>query len=344
MKTNHRPEQDANTATIYNYFNDDRIQQVVDARGATINYSYDNRGLTTQVSTTSPNPSVIPVTPTVTMSYDNLGNRIQMTDELGTQSYEYNQLSQLTAETRSFTDSLPNAPLANNSFKIQYSYTLGGQLKSLTDPYNQQINYSHDKIGRLNSVTGSSFAGVTNYAANPQYRAWGGLKHFEYSNGINLDATFNNRLQVDSFKILHPTDTTKKVFDKQYQYYSDGNLKFIGELTDPTYKRWDRFYSYDHAERVQFARTGIEASGGTVNNVATYNYMPYRQTYAYDAFNNLTNRISTKWKNEEDWNVYNAYQNNRAGTITYDADGHEVFSIRGQSNFQYNASGQMNKT
>ena len=34
LKTQHRPEQDANTATVYNYYNDDRIQQFVDLRSA----------------------------------------------------------------------------------------------------------------------------------------------------------------------------------------------------------------------------------------------------------------------------------------------------------------------
>jgi YD repeat-containing protein len=343
LATQHRPEQNANTNTTYSYYADDRAQQVTDARGATVNYTYNSRGLVTQISTVSPNTSTIPNAPTVTYSYDNVGNRTGMTDGLGSQTYEYDQLSRLTAETRQFNDTLANAPLSNNRFKIQYAYSLSGQLNSVTDPYGQQINYSHDKVGRLNSVTGSSFAGLTNYAANAQYRAWGGMKHLEYGSGLNQDATYNNRLQTETFKILHPTDTSRKVFDKQYQYYSDGNLKFIDESA-ATFDRYDRLYIYDHAARIRFAKSGIEASGGTVNDVSTYLFMPYRQSYTFNAFNNMTARESTLWRNEFDWNSYTSYQNNRESGLTYDAEGNAVYSNRDDVNFQYDAGNRTTQT
>jgi YD repeat-containing protein len=343
LKTNHRPEQDANTATTYNYYNDDRIQQVVDARGATVNYSYDNRGLTTQVSTTSPNLSTIPVTPTVTYAYDNLGNRTLMTDGLGNVTYEYNQLSQMMAETRQFNDNLPNAPMSNNRFQIQYSYSLGGQLKSVTDPYGQQINYSHDKIGRLNSVTGSSFAGVTNYATNSQYRAWGGLKRFEFGNNTNSETTYNNRLEVESFKVADASNPALRTFDKQYQYYADGRLKFIGNANGGIFKTYDRLYVYDQVGRIRFAKSGVEATGGTVSNVSTYSHMPYRQEYSFDSFGNLGVRYSTKW-NVENWDFFQIYTNNRSNWINYDADGNEVYSMSDQISFQYSAGGKMVRT
>ena len=110
-----------NAVTTYNYNTDDSISSVVDARGAAANYTYDNRGLTTQVSTTSPNPATIPVTPTVTFAYDNLGNRTQMTDGLGSTTYAYDQLSQLTSETRGFSG-------VTGSFTLGYDYTLAGGL------------------------------------------------------------------------------------------------------------------------------------------------------------------------------------------------------------------------
>ncbi len=53
-----------------------------------------------------------------------------MTDGLGAVDYEYDALSQMKAETRQFTGSLPNAPLADNKFKLEYTYGLAGQLTS----------------------------------------------------------------------------------------------------------------------------------------------------------------------------------------------------------------------
>ncbi|MCB1745520.1 MAG: RHS repeat protein, partial [Gammaproteobacteria bacterium] len=94
--------------------------------------------------------------------YDALGRTKQVIEGRGTVTYIYNQLSQMTSETRGFTDTLADAPLSGNSFKIEYTYALGGQLKSIKDPYGQQINYTHDKAGRLSTVTGSSaFGGIT---------------------------------------------------------------------------------------------------------------------------------------------------------------------------------------
>ncbi len=106
LKTQHRPEQNANTNTVYNYLADGRVHSMVDARGAITNYEYisttasQNKGQLSQVSYAVPSGSNIPVTPTVTYSYNNLGMRTSMTDGLGTQSYVYNNLGQLTSETR----------------------------------------------------------------------------------------------------------------------------------------------------------------------------------------------------------------------------------------------------
>lgn len=165
LKTQHRPEQDAGTVTTYNYNADDSVLSVVDARGASSNYVYNARGLVTQISYTSPNPAQIPVAPAANFSYDNIGNRTQMTDGLGTVTYAYDELSQMLSETRDFTDNLPNAPLVagNQAFKLDYTYLLSGGLKSLKDPYGETIDYAHDKTGRLNTVTERLRAAVRQY-------------------------------------------------------------------------------------------------------------------------------------------------------------------------------------
>lgn len=329
LKTQHRPEQNAGTVTTYNYYADDRIQQVVDARGATSNYSYDNRGLTTQVSTTSPNPSTIPITPTVTYNYDNLGNPTLMTDGLGNVTYEYNQLSQLTAEVRQFNDSLPNAPTAGNKFRIQYGYSFSGQLSSITDPYGQQINYAFDKIGRLNQVNGSTpFDGVTNYANSPAYRAWGALKSLNYGSGLQMTMNFNNRLQADNYNL---TFSGSSIMNRNYQYYQDGGFKYMQDVLIP---KFDRLQIYDHLGRIKEAKTGAEARGQTVQNPINEN-LPYRQSFQYDAFSNMTARYNLQWGRDiwegQTFNLLNAYSPNTNRNISwgYDADGRATYSFEG---------------
>src|SRR6185436_6809027 len=206
-------------------------------RGAVTTYTYgyqddtsssEKRGLLTKIAYSVPSGSNILDPADVSLVYDNLGNRTWMTDGMGNTSYAYDPLSRMTSETRQFNDTLNEAPMTNNRFQIGYTYSISG-LKSYTDPYGEEIAYTADRVGRLKEVTGTSFAGVTSYASNPEYRAWGALKHLEYGNGFRMDETFDNRLQAASFKIDNPSDSNNPLFDKTYQYYSDGALKLADE-------------------------------------------------------------------------------------------------------------------
>jgi hypothetical protein len=76
-------------------------------------------------------------------------------------------------------------------------------LKSLKDPYGQQINYGFDKVGWLNNVFRSTpFAGITNYADTPSYNARGVLKGLHYGNGVEMNITnFNEKMQATNFEV-----------------------------------------------------------------------------------------------------------------------------------------------
>ncbi len=333
IKTQHRPEQNANTATTYNYNADDSIQSVVDARGASVNYTYNSRGLVGQISSTVPTGSTIPVAPTVAFAYDNIGNRTSMTDGLGSVAYEYNQLSQMTSETRQFSDTLANAPLANNSFRLEYDYTFSGQLKSLKDPYGQQFNYAYDKVGRLNSVAGATaFAGITNYASNPGYNARGTLTALHYGNGVEMAITgFNNKLQATDFEIKKGATS---IIKKQYQFYNDGSLKFSKDLNDAKY---DRSYKYDHLGRTVEGRSGAEARGQT----DTAGNIPYRTSYGYNAFGNITETSAVNYSSLPQ-TTSNTFTNSRNPNWSYDADGNTISDE--QAVYQVDAAGRMFST
>ncbi|MBX3292147.1 MAG: RHS repeat protein [Acidobacteria bacterium] len=305
------------------------------------NYEYNNRGLVTGI-TWNVGSTGVTGTAAVGFDYDNLGNRTEMTDGLGTQTYEYDELSRLTAETRSFTDTLVNAPLPDNSFRLEYTYHLAGQLKSLKDPYGQQINYANDRTGRLSTVTGSSFGGVTSYAYDPAYRAWGGLKHLKFGSANQITIDYNDRLAPMSFVANQISAPTNKLFDKTYDYFADGRISLIDEnisLLD----KFDRSFSYDHLGRVKDAKSGIEAHGGTETDLTK---LPFRQTYSYNAFDNLTGRDSTLW-DYGDWSFSYTMSNNRVAGSGYDADGREYSSETDDGDvifFTYNAAGRIVKT
>jgi len=304
LQSKHLPEQNSGTAIVYAYNPDDTILSVTDARGATATHGYNNRHLVTGITYTAPPGSNIPATPNITIAYDAAGNRSSMTDGMGSKTYSYNQLSQLMSETRTFSD--PENPVINGITRtVSYDYNLAGQLKRVTDPFNATINYSYDSTGRVGSITGTSFSGVTTYTTNMQYRAWGGLKHLNYGNTRTLDMGYNSRLQTTSFGI--PT-----VMNKTYEYNSDGALRYSHDLIND---RFDRSYSYDHISRMTGAVSGPVARGQ-----ADTEDRPYLQSFAYDAFNHLTSQSGNHWSME---NLASdaTFTNNRRDFSGYDADG-----------------------
>jgi YD repeat-containing protein len=111
-----------------------------------------------------------------------------MTDVAGSVDYSYNLLSQLTSETRNST--------GVNTFTLNYTYNLGGRLSSITDPFWDQVSYSHDKVGRLSAISGSSFASVSTYASGLQYRASGALKALTYGNSKTLALGYDDNQRV----------------------------------------------------------------------------------------------------------------------------------------------------
>lgn len=205
----------------------------------------------------------------------------------------------------------------------------------------KEIAYTNDKVGRLTKVGGTSFGNVTEYAKNPQYRAWGALKHLDYGNGFDIDVTYNNRLQAATFNLDNTGDSNPATFDKTYEYYNDGMLKLVDNLgTDAFQNRFDRLFTYDFAGRTITAKSGVEAHGGTETNLF---YLPYRQAYTHDAFGHVKTRESTLWNyTEGDWDFYYNYTGNRVDYQGYDLDGRQTYGD--ETSFIYNASGQMVST
>ncbi len=346
LKTQHRPEQNAGTATIYNYNSDDSISSVADARGAVKNYGYNPlTGLLVGTSSTVPSGSGIPVTPTFLYTYNNLGLRTSMYDGIGHTDYVYNNLGQMTSETRQFSDNLPDAPQAHSSFKLEYSYSLTGQLKSYKEPYGLKVNYAQDKVGRLNSVTGNLAGSVINYATNPTYTARGNLTHLDYGNGTSFNiSNFNNKLQPTNYELKHGAAS---LLSKQYEYYDDGQLKKEKNLTHPDF---DRLYVYDHQSRMTQALTGIEANGQIapptppiITPTTPTMHVPYHYEMQYNAFGNQTQTTTRRYIGLTTI-IDQAYLNNRKVTATgtpysqYDAEGNETYD---QGWFRYDVNGQL---
>jgi YD repeat-containing protein len=94
--------------TTFTYNADDTKHVVADGRGATATFSHNSRRLVTRIDYGAPGGSGITVPSSVEFGYDGAGNRTSMTDGLGTVTYVYDSLSQMTDETRDFSDTLSN--------------------------------------------------------------------------------------------------------------------------------------------------------------------------------------------------------------------------------------------
>lgn len=307
-------------ATTYNYFDDDTMQTMTDARGATATYAYNNRKLVTGI--TYGVPSGVAATPNVTFGYDAAGNRDWMDDGPGYVDYSYDTLSRLQSESRQFDG-------VSGTYQFSYTYNLAGQIKTITDNrFNTVLTYNYDKAGQLTNLTGTGYGGGQTDFTSPsipiKYRAWDGIKEINFGDSLKSTYSYGTRLQPTSYRLLNAQSQVQDGSD--YQYYPDNRIKFASNLVSSNpgltvASAFDRAYKFDHAGRLEEALTGLEASGGSAPNPPSVNLSPYKQTNTYDAWGNLTSRTNRFWRINP--NDSATYVNNRrqGGSYVYDNTG-----------------------
>jgi YD repeat-containing protein len=352
LKTKKVPEQDADKFSSYEYFADNKIKSATDARGIKTNYSYNNRGLLETTSYTIPDPAPTGVISNTGASYeyDALGNRTKMSDLFGYTNYEYDQLSRLKRETRHFENL---SPLPNGDYAIQYDYELGGQLKSITDPFGLTFNSQYDKVGRVVGVNGprgsrGQIGPIADYISNVKYRAWGQPKEmkirnnsrdiiypqYPYENTFTKESfNYDDRLRVNRFRLEWETwdvgNNQPRVTDLSYTYRNNNSLQSSGATPNVYYEvgGLQHNYSYD-----KLGRLSGEVIGGS--------YYNYSLTTERDVWGNTTSRhLVTNYYGLDinETKTYNFY-NNRENTWQYDADGRVINDT--QKSYNYNFRGQ----
>jgi YD repeat-containing protein len=316
VATRKEPAQSAPTAFAYNA--DDTVRSVTDARAVTRTLTRNNRHLVTGVTHTAPS-GVAPTGP-VALAFDAAGNRVSMTDDTGRVDYQRDALSQITAETRQFAG-LPG------SYTLGYTYNPAGELASVTDPAGVAVNYGFDHTGRLNNVTGSTYAGVSQYAGALHYRAFGALKSLTYGNNQSLTQSFDARTRLASFQL-------GSLMSAEFDYYADGKIRFAKDNVNPT---MDRAYEYDQVGRIAAGLSGAEARGeATADGI-------YRQTYQWDAWDNLTGRATNRfWSGGSPFT--DTFVNDRKVGGSYDAEGNPTSDGDSGRQRTYDAASRMIQT
>ena len=298
LETQHLPHQQAlqnqswtSDHTTFHYDAEDKLDYIIDARGVKKQFSYQNNkrhlvtGLSYDLTALPAGQTSVPATSAATFEYTAVGLRKKMTDGTGTITYNYNDLSQLTSESREFAD-------LDGTYTLNYEYELGGQLKKITDHNNSTINYNYDTAGQLSAVTGEGnlIANVSNYASGFEYRAWGATRNVNFGNGTNQQTLFNSRVQPTGGSINGLAPGISSV-SWSYDYYNDGRQKHAYNAFD---NRFDRLLEYDHVGRLKTAYSGREARG--LAPTTPYPDSPYQQNFEYDAFNNQIQKAGRFWR------------------------------------------------
>jgi YD repeat-containing protein len=244
-------------------------------------------------------------------------------------SYGYNQLLQMTSETRTFTG-------LSGSYALTYAYNLVGELTSLIEPsqFGASVSYGYDGAGRMTSVNGAGMQ-TSSLMTSMQYRASGALKHASYGDGTQLNLSYNSRQLLTRFELSNVLDVTTypqvvTTMGTQNDYDADGRIHYAADLRNGNF---DRGYTYDDIGRLKEATSGREARGLLPNNPVD---SPYKQTFSYDTWNNM-GRTGRLWSQ----GVGDAptYTNNRRSDWYYDAEGNALLTNPNKTH-DYDAAGK----
>jgi RHS repeat-associated protein len=259
----------------YEYWENDLVKKVTDARGIWGQFTYNNRNLLTDLDYSDS-------TPDVHYEYGEYGERTLMQEKNGTTvigqtNYSYDSFKRLQSETRQFQG------LAG-TYRVSYAYNLVDALKQVTytaNSWTRSVNYDYNYTGAPTKIGTNinPLAGVSdNVMKNLEYRAFGALKSGDYGNGRRIELGYNaDRLHLTSHKVIKASPD-EAIIDNSYDYYgtmewSNGRVQKITDNLDPNFTTT---YGYDDYDRL-----------------ASANATAFARTYGYDAWGNLTNVTAT---------------------------------------------------
>ena len=369
----------------------DNLLYRTDARGVLASYYYDglNRpvavaynvgstGVTAPAKVckspgASSNDSSLCIAYGTSASSFNNGLPTTLTDTVGSESYTYNALEQLTQLQKIIN---------STTYTMTYSSNLANELTSLTYPSGRVVAMPVDAIGRLCAVgaSGATCTSGTTYATGYSYSPAGQLLGFGYGNGLYASFGFSSdmlQLTCLDYSTTNRSgtcthDSTTK-FGLTYTYPGTGsNNGMISAITDyvaagrsvnysfdalyrltqavttgdSTYAKWGLAMTYDRYGN----RTAQSIVSGTCvapmtcpTNSVTVSAATNQITgspYAYDANGNMTNDGVNTLAYDVENHVLSASGSYGSGSYTYDGNGLRVQkSVSGGATTVYIFSG-----
>jgi RHS repeat-associated protein len=261
--------------TTYTYNSLGLRATMVDPSSRTTTYSYDADQRLSGVSYSDG------VTPNVTYSYDNDGNRTQMTDGTGTSTYSYDSLGRLTSTTDGGSNTVGYGyDLANNQTSITYPGTIGtvtygyngaDQLTSVEDWNSNTTTYSYDADGNPTTETlPNGDTSSTTFDNNDQVT---GISDAPTSTPLSPFATFSYTRDADT-QVSIETDTGVPSPTSQTYAYDDMN-----QLTTST----PTSYTYDNGANLTTNTSGASQTFDAADQLSSSTIGSSTTNYTYNA-------------------------------------------------------------
>ena len=212
--------------------------------------------------------------------------------------------------------------------EIAYTYDVGNQLTSVTDP-DSTYDYTYDNLGRVLTVDNDGTPGVPNVILTSAYDANG--NRTSLSAEIDSTGDFLNTYSYDALNRLTRVDQEGQtggntVNEKRvdFQYNALGQYTEIARFNDTAGGTANEIatstYTYDTLGRI----TGLEYENG-----GTDLFTPY--SWSYDSLNRVTQFVSQDGTSDYDYDITSQltgadhdYQTDE--TYSYDANGNRTMT------------------
>jgi RHS repeat-associated protein len=245
--------------TKWEYTYGGKLAKVTDALNGTATYTYATNDDLSAIAYSDGK--------SVSYTYDGVGNRLTMTDWIGTHTWVYDDLNRVT----SITDGSGNT--------IGFGFDEVGNVITITYPGSKVVTYTYDDTNRIASITDWD-SRVTAY----DFDAAGRIGSFTLPNGVVTTYGYDDSSRVTS--VAHVKDATT-ITERGYAFDDVGNrlTSTRGAVSD-TYV-YDELYRITGATYADGVEQGFtyDATGNRTGQ--TYDGMA--STYAYDAADQLTN-------------------------------------------------------
>lgn len=238
-----------NKTWYYTYDEFNNVKTIKDPEQKVVEYEYFYGGSIKKITTTNNGEIVYQRNP--------LGQVVNVSSPEVNYSYEYNLVHRL----EKFTDHRANK-------ELNYSYTLAGLLRSMTDGGNKETSFTYDPVGRLINIQAPN-GDVIGYHYDEQGRLGSKL----FPNGVQTNYGYYDDGKIANLSTISKNFAPSTISSYAYTYDENGNTETINSSIngDHTFKT----YRYDNLGRMIDVLEG--ASADTL--VESVRYDPFGNRY-----------------------------------------------------------------